>query len=215
MEPKYDEQEVLRRTRQELYLSEGLSDMDDEALRELIRTILLRQNPEAEFSEEDLGRLTNSLFGNFRGLGILEEYLHDDTVSEIMINSWNDLFVERSGVVERASRTFSGEKELEDIIQRIVAAAGKEVNRANPIVDTRLPGGERVNVVLPPASIGTPVVTIRRFPKERITMEALIQTDLERAKKYAEVLYCQALLIAGLPVENPSEYTDMVCDLID
>ncbi|MBQ8063848.1 MAG: CpaF family protein, partial [Clostridia bacterium] len=65
--------------------------------------------------------------------------------------------------------------ELEDIIQRIVASAGKEVNVANPIVDSRLPGGERVNVVLPPASIDTPVVTIRRFPKERITMETLVQ----------------------------------------
>lgn len=175
MEQRFDEQDVLRRTRRELYLSEGLSEMDDEGLRDLIRTILLRQNAETAFTEEELGALVGVLFSNFRGLGILEEYLNDDTVSEIMINSWKDLFIERNGTVERASRTFTGEKELEDIIQRIVAGAGREVNRANPIVDTRLPGGERVNVVLPPASIETPVVTIRRFPKERITMETLIE----------------------------------------
>lgn len=171
------EQEVLRRVRRELYLTEGLSDMDDEALKTLIRTILLRQNPETEFPPETLRRFTRTLFGNFRGLGILEEYLKDDTVSEIMINAWDIIFIEQNGSVRRANTAFSSEKELDDIIQRIVASAGREVNRANPIVDTRLPGGERVNVVLPPASIETPVVTIRRFPKDRITMDTLVEYE--------------------------------------
>ena len=175
MEDRQNGQDLLRRVRRELYLSEGLSEMKDEDLRDFIETILLRQNPERDFSPEERERLVEGLYGNFRGLGILEEYLKDDKVSEIMINAWDVIFVERGGVVERAPRVFSGEKELEDIIQRIVASAGKEVNVANPIVDSRLPGGERVNVVLPPASIDTPVVTIRRFPKERITMETLVQ----------------------------------------
>lgn len=167
--------ELMRRTRRELYLSEGLSEMGEQDLLALIRKILLRNTAEEEYSEEEIQALTERLYRNFRGLGILEEYLKDDTVSEIMINAWNVIFIERGGVVEQASRTFSGEKELEDIIQRIVSEAGKEVNVANPIVDSRLPGGERVNVVLPPAAIDTPVVTIRRFPKERITMDALAQ----------------------------------------
>lgn len=167
--------DLLRRTRRELYLSEGLSEMGEQDLRVLIRTILLRNSGEADLTEEALQSLTEQLYSNFRGLGILEEYLKDDRVSEIMINAWDVIFIEREGVVERAERTFSGEKELEDIIQRIVSEAGKEVNVANPIVDSRLPGGERVNVVLPPAAIDTPVVTIRRFPKERITMETLVQ----------------------------------------
>lgn len=169
------EQDVLRRVRRELYLSEGLSAMDDDSLRALIRKILQRQTADRDVDGEELERLVTTLYGNFRGLGVLEEYLNDDTVSEIMINAWDVIFIERGGTVERSARTFSSEKELEDIIQRIVAGAGKEVNRANPIVDTRLPGGERVNVVLPPASIDTPVVTIRRFPKERITMNTLIR----------------------------------------
>ena len=190
MEETFREQDVLRRVRRELYLTEGLSAMDDESLRTLIRKILLRQNPEHDFSAEELSRFVDTLYGNFRGLGILEEYLNDDTVSEIMINAWDVLFVERNGVVERSPRTFSSEKELEDIIQRIVAGAGREVNRANPIVDTRLPGGERVNVVLPPASIETPVVTIRRFPKDRITMRTLVEygTLSEEAAEFLERL---------------------------
>lgn len=190
MEETFKEQDVLRRVRRELYLTDGLSAMDDESLRTLIRKILLRQNPEHDFSAEELARFVDTLYGNFRGLGILEEYLNDDTVSEIMINAWDVLFVERAGVVERSPRTFSSEKELEDIIQRIVAGAGREVNRANPIVDTRLPGGERVNVVLPPASIETPVVTIRRFPKDRITMQTLVEygTLSEEAAEFLERL---------------------------
>lgn len=173
-EPR-EEFELLRKVRRELYLTQGLSSMEDEDLRHLIRTILLKQSGEKAIPGEDLQRLTSSLYSNFRGLGILEEYLNDDTVSEIMINAFDTIFIERSGTVERADRCFSNEKELEDIIQRIVSGAGREVNRANPIVDTRLPGGERVNVVLPPASLEGPVVTIRRFPKQRITMEALVE----------------------------------------
>ena len=171
---EFQEQEVLRRVRRELYLTAGLSEMSDEDLKSLIRQILLRQNPDHEFTAEELERAMRTLFGNFRGLGILEEYLHDDTVSEIMINAWDVIFIERNGGVSRADHVFSSEKELEDIIQRIVASAGREVNRANPIVDARLPGGERVNVVLPPASIEGPVVTIRRFPKDRIDLARLV-----------------------------------------
>lgn len=182
------EQDMLRRARQEMYLTEGLSEMDDGDLRTLIRTILLRQNPEHDFSAEELARFTGTLYGNVRGLGVLEEYLKDDTVSEIMINAWNVIFIERSGKVERSPAAFSSEKELEDIIQRIVSTAGREVNRASPIVDTRLSGGERVNVVLPPASIETPVVTIRRFPKQRITMQTLVEyeTLTEEAASFLE-----------------------------
>ncbi len=165
MEETFKEQDVLRRVRRELYLTDGLSAMDDESLRTLIRKILLRQNPDHDFSAEELARFVDTLYGNFRGLGILEEYLNDDTVSEIMINAWDVLFVERAGVVERSPRTFSSEKELEDIIQRIVAG-------------------------VPPASIETPVVTIRRFPKDRITMRTLVEygTLSEEAAEFLERL---------------------------
>lgn len=173
----FREQDILRNVRRELYLTAGLSEMEDEDLKALIRQILLRQNPEHEFSVEELGRFTRTLFGNFRGLGVLEEYLNDDAVSEIMINAWDIIFIERGGEVARADHVFSSEKELADIIQRIVASAGREVNRANPIVDARLPGGERVNVVLPPASIEGPVVTIRRFPQDRIDMARLVSFE--------------------------------------
>ncbi len=190
MDATRNEQDILRRVRRELYLTEGLSEIEDEALKALIRKILMRQNPEEDFSPERLRQYTQTLYGNFRGLGVLEEYLGDDSISEVMVNAWDIIFVEQNGVVRRAEHTFSSEKELDDIIQRIVASAGREVNRANPIVDTRLPGGERVNVVLPPASIETPVVTIRRFPKNRITMQTLVEfgTLSEEAATFLEGL---------------------------
>ncbi|MBQ8063255.1 MAG: hypothetical protein IJ230_04885, partial [Clostridia bacterium] len=99
MEDRQNGQDLLRRVRRELYLSEGLSEMKDEDLRAFIETILLRQNPERDFSPEERERLVEGLYGNFRGLGILEEYLKDDKVSEIMINAWDVIFVERGGVV--------------------------------------------------------------------------------------------------------------------
>ncbi|MBQ8470079.1 MAG: hypothetical protein IJ547_05745, partial [Clostridia bacterium] len=93
MEDRQNGQDLLRRVRRELYLSEGLSEMKDEDLRAFIETILLRQNPERDFSPGEREQLVEGLYGNFRGLGILEEYLKDDTVSEIMINAWDVIFV--------------------------------------------------------------------------------------------------------------------------
>lgn len=109
-----------------------------------------------------------------RGLGVLDELLADDDISEIMVNSYDELFIEKHGRVEKREVSFDNEKELMDVIQRIVGRSGREVNTANPIVDTRLPGGERINVVLPPISIRGPVMTVRKFPKKRITIEELI-----------------------------------------
>ena len=112
-----------------------------------------------------------------RGLGILDEVLADNEISEIMINRFDDIYIEKNGEMYHFGKSFESEKELIDVIQRIVGKAGREVNIANPIVDTRLEGGERVNVVLPPIFLAGPVVTIRRFPDMRITMQDLIALE--------------------------------------
>jgi len=161
--------------RQELFEKSDLATLSDDELRRTIDKIFVHQHEGQHLTIEERIRAVDHIFSQLRGLGILDTLLRDESVSEIMINRFDTIFVERNGAVQRGALRFDTEKELEDIIRRIVSNSGKEINQANPIVDTRLPGGERVNIVLPPIAIGSPVVTIRRFPKDRITMRKLIE----------------------------------------
>lgn len=120
-------------------------------------------------------RIARRVFARLRGLGVLDELLADESVTEIMVNGAKHIFVERGGKIYRVSRTFESEEELYNIIQRIVGKAGKEVNPANPIVDTRLPDGSRVNVVVPPISRSGATVTIRKFSRNPMTVEKLLE----------------------------------------
>lgn len=105
----------------------------------------------------------------------MDSILSDDTITEVMINGPDNIFIEQNGVGRRLNKTFESERRLEDVIQRIVGLAGREVSQASPIVDTRLPDGSRVNVVLPPISLVGPVITIRKFSKDPMTVEKLIR----------------------------------------
>lgn len=129
----------------------------------------------------------DQVFSQIRGLGLLDSIIYDDTITEIMINGHKDIFIEKDGKVFRLEEEFEDEKKLEDVIQKIVGQAGREVNEANPIVDTRLQDGSRVNVVLPPISLKGPIVTIRKFSKEPMTIERLISYG-SLTKEIAEVL---------------------------
>lgn len=129
----------------------------------------------------------DQVFSQIRGLGLLDSIIYDDTITEIMINGHKDIFIEKNGKVFRLKEEFEDEKKLEDVIQKIVGQAGREVNEANPIVDTRLQDGSRVNVVLPPISLKGPIVTIRKFSKEPMTIERLISYG-SLTKEIAEVL---------------------------
>ena len=100
--------------------------------------------------------------------------MNDDSITEVMINGHQNVFIEKSGKVQRMDKEFESQRRLEDIIQRIVGMAGREVNQANPIVDTRLSDGARVNVVLPPIALCGPTITIRKFSKTPMTIEKLI-----------------------------------------
>lgn len=115
------------------------------------------------------------IYSSIRGLGLLDNILKDASITEVMINGPDHIFIEKNGRVQRLNRSFESEKRLEDVIQRIVGGAGREVNQSTPIVDTRLEDGSRVNVVLPPISLVGPVVTIRKFSKTPMTIEQLIR----------------------------------------
>lgn len=158
----------------ELYRSYNLSALNDEELKHLIYRLYSERSRSAAQSEAERKHAVQYIFSSIRGFGILDFLLGDEEISEIMVNSCREVFVEKNGRVSKSGLQFESIGEMEDVIQRIVNRAGREVNQANPIVDTRLGGGERVNIVLPPIAIGSPVITIRRFPNHRITMEDLI-----------------------------------------
>lgn len=131
--------------------------------------------------------IANRTFNSIRGFGILDSIMSDENVTEVMINGYNNIFIEKNGKLLKLDDRFDSEEKLNDIIQRIVGKAGREVNQANPIVDTRLPDGSRVNVVLPPISLDGATVTIRKFSKAPMTMERLIEYN-SITKEIADVL---------------------------
>lgn len=119
--------------------------------------------------------LRKELFNGIRRLDFLQELLEDETVTEIMINGTEGVFVEKEGQLLRWNRKFSSKEKLEDIVQQIAGRCNRIVNEAVPIADARLENGDRVNIVLSPVALNGPAVTIRRFPKSPITMKKLIE----------------------------------------
>lgn len=152
-----------------------LNQLSDEELEAKIEELLQAKIEGLYVSVKQKVDIVERVYSSIRGFGLLDTIMQDDTITEVMINGNNDIFIEQNGHVSRLDKTFESERKLEDIIQRIVALAGREVNQANPIVDTRLADGSRVNVVLPPVSLSGPVVTIRKFSKNPMTIERLIK----------------------------------------
>ena len=154
----------------------ALSRSSDEQLMVRIKEIIDHKLVHYEITPQEREKIARRVFSSLRGLGILDELLNDDSITEIMINGPENIFVEKDGQIYRYRRQFESEQHLLDIIQRIVGEAGKEVNQANPIVDTRIQkDGSRVNVVLPPISLAGPGVTIRKFSKKPMTVEKLLE----------------------------------------
>ena len=149
--------------------------MSETDLEDTILQMLEEMFQDVYIPMEEKADITDQVYSAIRGLGILDSIIHDDTITEVMINGPDHVFIEQNGKVRRISDTFENEQKLEDIIQRVVGMAGREVNQANPIVDTRLPDGSRVNVVLPPISLKGAIVTIRKFSKEPMTIAKLIE----------------------------------------
>lgn len=149
-------------------------DIEDEELSDLIHEVLKEAGEEEYMPLREQIRLSRQLFHSFRKLDILQELIEDEAITEIMINGTDDIFLEKNGRIYRSERRFLSEEKLEDVIQQIVAGTNRYVNELSPIVDARLEDGSRVNVVLKPVAINGPIMTIRKFPKETVTMEQLI-----------------------------------------
>ncbi|MDY5845479.1 MAG: CpaF family protein [Bariatricus sp.] len=153
------------------------NEQTDEELLEIIHSVLEENSRRQFIPLKEKAALGKELFNAFRKLDILQELIEDDSITEIMINGTENIFLERDGRIFVSDKKFMSRGKLEDVIQQMVADCNRIVNEASPIVDARLADGSRVNVVLPPAAINGPIVTIRKFPKHRITMQQLLEYE--------------------------------------
>lgn len=169
-----DNETIISESKKYIMENFSLSNMSDDELNDAIENVVLDKLRGQYCSIEDKLDIVQQIFSSIRGFGLLDTIMKDETITEVMINGPDNIFIEQRGRLTKLEKGFESERRLEDIIQRIVGLAGREVNQANPICDTRLPDGSRVNVVLPPIALCGPTVTIRKFSKDPMTIEKLI-----------------------------------------
>ena len=149
-------------------------EVSDEELYRQIEQALRGSGRAGRLTAEQFAAAVKRLFHAFRGLDALQPLLEDPEITEIMVNDYDEIFVERKGVIERAPVAFESRERLEELIRKLVGRVNRIVNETSPIVDARLPDGSRLHVVLPPVALKGPTVTIRRFPAQPMRMEDLI-----------------------------------------
>ena len=152
-----------------------VAGLGDAALRTLVASLARAQIARRTLPEGcSAAQLEQLLLDEVLGFGPLEPLLADDSVSEIMVNGPGQVYVEREGRLLRSAAGFSSEALLRRVIERMVGSAGRRVDESSPMVDARLPGGARLNVVLPPLALAGPVVTIRKFSRLRLGLDELV-----------------------------------------
>ena len=167
--------EIFGRLRQMLMEQLDLSrELSDKEILDVIDELILNQTEGMRLALKEKVRLRQELFYSVRKLDVLQELVDDETVTEIMVNGPDTIFVERAGKLMKWHKSFTSREKLEDVIQQIVGKCNRVVNESMPIVDARLENGSRVNAVIYPVALDGPVLTIRRFPEHPITMEKLI-----------------------------------------
>lgn len=165
-------EELRSRILQEILPGEQISDDD---LYARIDCCMDRYFENDFIRLEKRRKLRREIFNSIRKLDVIQELLDDDEVTEIMVNGPYEIFIEKEGRIFKSALQFENQERLENIAQQIASAGNRIVNETNPILDARLKDGSRVNIVVPPIAIEGPVITIRKFPKEVMTMEKLVQ----------------------------------------
>lgn len=161
-------------------------EANDEELKSIIDEIILKDEEIRKLSINEKILLKKEIFHSVRGMDVLQELIDNQDITEIMVNGKDAVFYELNGSIYKSEISFKSEEKLQDIIQQIVSRVNRRVNEATPIVDTRLKDGSRVNVVLNPIAINGPIITIRKFPRERLSMDKLISKgaiSVEAAKE--------------------------------
>lgn len=175
-------------------------ELSDEEILEEIDDLILGRMREYCLSLKEKVQLRQELFHSVRKLDVLQELIEDETVTEIMVNGLDAIFVERAGKLTKWDKTFTSGEKLEDVIQQIVGKCNRVVNESMPIVDARLDNGARVNAVIRPVALNGPILTIRRFPDTPITMEKLIalgSLPLECAEFLAALVRARYSMVIG------------------
>lgn len=162
---------VRDQVRSELDMSASVNNSE---LMARIEEMVWRRRELMELTAAEKRRMVRRVFDSFRGLDVLQPLVDDPRITEIMINSHQDIFIEQDGEVKKLPLQFESQSRLEDIIQSIVGTVNRVVNESTPIVDARLKDGSRVNIVLPPIALKGPTMTIRKFPESPMTMDDLV-----------------------------------------
>jgi pilus assembly protein CpaF len=140
---------------------------------EIVEKLAAEENTPMTFQERE--RLSLEVLDEVFGLGPLEPLLHDHTISDILVNTFNSVYIERNGLLERTTVQFRDDAHLMSIIDRIISAVGRRVDESSPMVDARLQDGSRVNAIIPPLAIDGPILSIRRFGRDPLTADELLQ----------------------------------------
>ncbi len=169
-------------------------EVTDEELYDTIDRILIEYSKEEYIIIREKLRLRKDIFNSIRRLDILQELIEDPAITEIMVNGPDKIFYEKEGKLYPSTKHFESAQKLEDVVQQMVSHSNRIVNEACPIVDSRLPDGSRVNIVLAPIAMEGPIITIRKFPSNPITMERLIELEAISAEAAG---FLKHLVVAG------------------
>ena len=171
----------------QLFTTETNEDLHEQVHRAVTEQLALDRTP---LTREERRRVVRELTDDILGYGPLEPLLRDDDVTEVMVNNFDRIFIERAGKIERTEATFADNAHLLRIIDKIVSQVGRRVDEASPMVDARLPDGSRVNAIIPPLSLRGPTLTIRKFSRDPYTMDDLITFDTLTAKSAQFLAAC-------------------------
>ena len=147
---------------------------------EMVEALAAEENAPMTLTERE--RLSQEVLDEVFGLGPLEPLMKDHTISDILVNTYKSVYIERNGLLERTAASFRSDQHLMSIIDRIVSAVGRRIDESSPMVDARLPDGSRVNAIIPPLSIDGPCLSIRRFGRDPLTATELVESDSITAK---------------------------------
>ena len=173
---------LISQLKAEIQNHADLTGMSDEEIRETTQNLIMAKanDPKSHLELSSLNFkdkcfVTDAVFEAIRGLGVLGQIINDPDITEVMINGYKNIFIEKEGRLFKLDKQFESRRELEIIITKFVSKMGRAVNESEPIVDVRLEDGSRVNVVTAPVALDGPIVTIRRFPKEAMTVNKLVE----------------------------------------
>ncbi len=210
---------MKKKIREEVLEEAGLShEREDEEVRRQIDERVIRCGREYGLDLKEKEKLGKEIFYELRRLDILQDLIDDPSVSEIMVNGPEHIFIEKEGRVSELDLRFRDEQKLHEVIQQIVSRSNRIVNESIPIADTRLENGSRVNVVLPPAAINGPILTIRRFPDHPFCMEDLLEkgTLSEELALFLEkmVLCRENIFVSGGTSSGKTTFLNVLADFI-